>query len=180
MGVTIRAAERRDVPGILAIYNDAVLRTTASYDDEPSTLAARLDWFAAKERHGFPVVVAEDEGDVVGWSAFGPFRPWPGYRYTVEHSVYVAAARRGQGIGAALLPPLIARAREMGLHAMIAGIDAANAPSLRLHARLGFEQVAHFKEVGFKFDRWLDLIFMELLLGEGDGNGPRGPARRAR
>ncbi len=169
MGVSIRAAGRADVPGILDIYNDAVLRTTASYDDEPSTLEARLEWFDAKERHGFPVFVAADEAGVVGWSTFGPFRPWPGYRHTVEHSVYVAAARRGQGIGAALLPPLIARAREMGMHAMIAGIDATNAPSIRLHARLGFERVAHFKEVGFKFDRWLDLVFMELLLGDGDG-----------
>jgi len=174
MSMTIRAAERDDVPGILDIYNDAVLRTTASYDDEPSTLEARLDWFDAKKRHGFPVFVAEDEAGVVGWSAFGPFRPWPGYRHTVEHSVYVAAPRRGQGIGAALLPPLIARARAMGLHAMIAGIDAANTPSLRLHTRFGFEQVAHFKEVGFKFDRWLDLVFMELLLGNDDGQ--RAPA----
>jgi L-amino acid N-acyltransferase YncA len=169
MGVVIRDAARADVPGILAIYNDAVLHTTASYDDEPSTLEARLDWFDAKGRHGLPVLVAADETGVVGWSSFGPFRPWPGYRHTVEHSVYVAAARRGQGIGSALLPTLIARAREMGLHAMVAGIDAANAPSLRLHARLGFERVAHFKEVGFKFDRWLDLVFMELLLGDSDG-----------
>jgi len=169
MDVTIRTAGRADVPGILDIYNDAVLHTTASYDDEPSTLEARLDWFDGKTRHGLPVFVAEDETGVVGWSAFGPFRPWPGYRYAVEHSVYVAASRRGRGIGTALLPPLIERAREMGMHAMIAGIDAANAPSIRLHARLGFERVAHFKEVGFKFDRWLDLVFMELLLGDGGG-----------
>ncbi len=170
MGVTIRAATRTDVPSILDIYNDAVLHTTASYDDDPSTLEARLDWFDAKARHGFPVFVAEDDTGVVGWSSFGPFRPWPGYRHTVEHSVYVAAPRRGQGIGAALLPPLIARAREMGMHAMIAGIDADNRPSLRLHARFGFARVAHFKEVGFKFDRWLDLVFMELLL---DDDGAR-------
>jgi len=172
MGVTMRAAERADVPGILEIYNDAVLRTTASYDYEPSTLEARLDWFATKARHGFPVFVAEDESGVVGWSSFGPFRPWPGYRHTIEHSVYVAAPRRGQGIGAMLIPPLIARAREMGMRAMVAGIDATNAPSLRLHARFGFEQVAHFKEVGFKFDRWLDLVFMELLLGDGAAVSP--------
>jgi L-amino acid N-acyltransferase YncA len=175
MGVTIRAATHTDVPGILAIYNDAVLHTTASYDDDPSTLEARLDWFDAKMRHGFPVFVAGDDTGVVGWSSFGSFRPWPGYRRTVEHSVYVAAARRGQGIGAALLPPLIARARAMGMHAMIAGIDADNRPSLRLHARFGFARVAHFKEVGFKFDRWLDLVFMELLL---DDDGERSASAR--
>lgn len=167
MEVLIRAAERRDVPGILAIYNDAVLHTTASYDDEPSTLAARLEWFEAKERAGLPLIVAETGTGIVGWSSFGPFRPWPGYRYTVEHSVYVAATQRGQGIGTVLLPPLIDRARALGLHAMIAGIDATNTPSLRLHRRLGFTQVAHLKEVGFKFDRWLDLVFMELLLDNG-------------
>lgn len=160
----IREARREDVSGILDIYNDAVLSTTASYDYEPATLDARQAWFDAKVSQGWPVFVAEDAGQVVGWSSYGPFRPWPGYLYTVEHSVYVAASQRGKGMGASLLSPLIDHARARGMHAMIAGIDAENGASLRLHARFGFEQVAHFKQVGFKFDRWLDLVFMELLL----------------
>ncbi|BDP43661.1 phosphinothricin acetyltransferase (plasmid) [Deinococcus aetherius] len=162
-----------DLPTILDIYNEAVLNTTASYDYEPTNLEARLGWFDAKMEQGLPVFVAQDQGTVVGWGSYGPFRAWPGYLYTVEHSVYVAADQRGKGIGRRLLPPLIEHARAKGLHAMIAGIDADNAASLRLHEGLGFVKVAHFRQVGWKFDRWLDLVFLELLLDDGD----RTPAR---
>jgi L-amino acid N-acyltransferase len=110
------------------------------------------------------VLVAETAGDIVGWSSFGPFRPWAGYRYSVEHSIYVAAHWRGQGIGRLLLGPLIDEARALGLHTMIAGIDADNEASLRLHTAFGFEKVAHFRQVGHKFGRWLDLVCMQLLL----------------
>jgi L-amino acid N-acyltransferase YncA len=104
---------------------------------------------------------------VAGVGSYGPFRPWPGYRFTVEHSVYVARPYRGCGIGRSMVAALIEAARAQGMHAMIAGIDADNSASLRLHAALGFAQVAHFRQVGFKFGRWLDLICVELLLQPG-------------
>jgi L-amino acid N-acyltransferase len=164
MPTTIRLATPTDLPAILAIYNDAVLHTTASYDYEPATLEARIAWFEARNAQGLPILVATNDDLVVGWSSFGPFRPWAGYRYSVEHSIYVAAERRGQGIGRLLLAPLIDKARGLGMHTMLAGIDADNQASLRLHAAFGFVQVAHFRQVGHKFGRWLDLIFLQLLL----------------
>jgi phosphinothricin acetyltransferase len=110
------------------------------------------------------VLVAADHTGVVGFSSFGDFRAWPGYRFTVEHSVHVRADRRGTGVGSALMPPLFARGAALGKHVMIAGVDGSNAASLRFHERLGFDRVAHFREVGFKFNRWLDLVFLQRLL----------------
>jgi L-amino acid N-acyltransferase len=162
---SIRSAVRDDCPGILAIYNDAVLKTTASYDYEPRTLGHRQTWFDDRTSAGLPIFVAEEaDGRIVGWSALNRFHDRPGYRFTVENSVYVAEDRRGQGIGALLLAPLIEAAGRLGLRAIIACIDAENLASIRLHARFGFEQVGHFRKVGYKFDRWLDVIYMERLL----------------
>jgi len=160
----IREAQEADLPAILDIYNDVVATSTAIYRDEPATLEDRRSWFAARKAERQPVLVATDRGAVVGFAAFGGFRPWPGYRFTVEHSVHVRADRRGQGVGAALMTPLIAHAAALGMHVMIAGIDADNAGSIRFHQRLGFTQVAHMREVGFKFGRWLDLVLMQRLL----------------
>lgn len=162
--IKIRAATEQDLPAILTIYNDAILTTTAVYDYQPHTLAMRQAWYEAKVAGGWPVFVADDAGVVVGFSSLGPFRAWAAYQYTVENSIYVATARHGQGIGKLLLPPLIETARCMEMHAVIAGIDAANVASYRLHQRFGFVEVAHFREVGYKFGRWLDLKFLELLL----------------
>lgn len=165
MSINVRSAEREDVPAILAIYNDAVLNTTASYDYEPHTLDQRLAWYDEHVERRWPVFVAVNaDGMVAGWCALGKFRDKIGYRYSTEHSIYIAPGSRKQGIGSLLLPVLIDSARSLGYHAMIAGMDASNEPSQRLHARFGFEQVAHFKQVGFKFGRWLDLIFMQLIL----------------
>jgi L-amino acid N-acyltransferase len=164
MAFIIRAAARPDLSGILAIYNDAVLHTTASYDYEPSTLEARIAWYESHMQQRLPIFVAEDGDSIVGWSALHTFHSRIGYRYTVENSVYVAANQRRQGIGRALVVPLIRCARQLGMHALIAGIDAENIASIQLHARLGFVQVAHYREVGYKFGRWLDLVCMELLL----------------
>jgi len=160
----IREAQEGDLPAILEIYNDVVATSTAIYRDEPATLEDRRSWFAARKSEGQPVLVATDGGAVVGFAAFGGFRPWPGYRFTVEHSVHVRADRRGQGVGGALMTPLIARATALGMHVMIAGIDADNARSIRFHERLGFARVAHLREVGFKFGRWLDLVLMQRIL----------------
>lgn len=162
--ITIRPAREADLPEILEIYNHVILHTTAVYAYEPHTLAMRKDWFESKVRDGYPLFAAEDGGRVVGLSTYGPFRAWPAYKYTVENSVYVAADQRGKGIARLLMLPLIDAARVRGYHAIIASIDAANEASLRLHRSFGFEEVAHFREVGYKFGRWLDLKFMELLL----------------
>jgi phosphinothricin acetyltransferase len=160
----IRPATESDLPVLLEIYNDIILHTTAVYSYEPHTLEMRQAWYKDKLDHGYPVLVAEDDGRVIGFTTFGPFRAWPAYQYTVEHSVYVAADQRGKGLGKALLTPIIEAARSKGMHALIAGIDSTNDASIKLHKSFGFEQVAHFKEVGYKFDRWLDLVFMELIL----------------
>ena len=161
----IRPATRADLPGILEIYNDAVLTTTATYDYEPRTLEHRTQWFEERQRDNYPMFVAvEDAGQVIGWSALNPFHARPGYRFTSENSVYVAADMRGKGVGKLLLSPLIEGAKARGLHAIIAVIDADNEASIRLHAAFGFEQVGLFKQTGFKFNRWLDVVYMEKLV----------------
>ncbi len=162
----IRDATKADAGGILRIYNDAVASTTAIWNDQPASLESRLAWIAERKQSGYPVLVAAEGSDVLGYASFGAFRPWDGYRHTVEHSVYVDGAARRRGIGHALMDQLIARARAMHKHVMIAGIEAGNAPSLELHARLGFAKVGHLNAVGRKFDRWLDLVFMQLMLEE--------------
>jgi phosphinothricin acetyltransferase len=160
----IRNATLDDLPGILEIYNHAIIHTTAVYSEHPHTLDMRLTWYNDRIHSGFPIFVAEVNGLVAGFSTYGHFRVWPCYRYTVEHSVYVHIDHRSKGISKLLLQPLIDRAREKKLHAMIAGIDGENDISYQLHKSFGFVEVAHFKEVGFKFGRWLDLKFMELIL----------------
>jgi L-amino acid N-acyltransferase YncA len=161
---TIRAARETDLPEILEIYNHVILHTTAVYQYVPQTIEMRKSWYDGKVKDGFPLFVAEDAGRVVGLSTYGPFRPWAAYKYTVENSVYVAADQRGKGIARLLMSPLIDTAKRQGYHAIIASIDATNEASLRLHRSFGFEQVAHFRQVGYKFGRWLDLKFLELLL----------------
>lgn len=163
---TIRPARETDLPDILDIYNHVILHTTAVYSYAPHTLEMRKAWYDDKVRDGYPVFVAEDEGRVVGLSTYGPFRAWPAYKYTVENSVYVAADQRGKGVARLLMRPLIQAVQDRGYHAIIASIDATNEASLRLHRSFGFEEVAHFREVGYKFGRWLDLKFLELLLPE--------------
>lgn len=161
----VRPATYDDLPAILEIYNEAVLNTTASYDYRPSTLEARSAWFEAHLQNRLPVFVAELENrQIAGWSALNSFRHAEGYHCTAENSIYVAADKRGQGIGKRLLAPLIEAGQQLGLHSLIAGIDAANLASIRLHAAFGFEQVGYLKQVAFKFDRWLDLVLMQRLL----------------
>lgn len=164
MPILIRPAVRADVPGIVAIYNEAVLNTAASYDYEPVTLEARLIWFDGHQRDDLPIFVAEDGGEVVGWSALNSYHTKIGYQFTVENSIYIALDRCGQGIGKMLMPPLIEGARSRKKRVILAGIDADNEASLRLHRAFGFEPAAHFKQVGWKFGRWLDVIYLQLIL----------------
>jgi phosphinothricin acetyltransferase len=124
----------------------------------------RRTWFQTKQQQGFPVFVAEEGDQIRGFSSFGPFRAWAAYLYSVENSVYVSANERGKGIGKLLIPPLIDAAQKLGLHTLIASIEATNEASIRLHTHFGFKEVACFKEVGWKFGRWLDLKFLQLIL----------------
>jgi L-amino acid N-acyltransferase len=162
--MTVRDADETDLTGILAIYNDVIRTSTAVYREIPSTLDERRTWWQQRVAAGYPVLVATDDSGVCGFASFGDFRAWPGYRYSVEHSVHVRSDRRAHGIGTMLVSALVDRATRLGKHVMIAGIDAANAPSIRFHERLGFQPVGTFREVGFKFGRWLDLHFMQRTL----------------
>jgi len=163
--VTLRPATEADLPAILDIYNDVILTTTAVYSEQPHTLQMREAWYRERRAARFPVIVAEaGDGSIAGFGTYGHFRAWPCYRFTVEHSVYVHAGMRGQGISKVLLTEIIGHAKTAGMHALIAGVDSENSVSLQLHLKFGFEQVARFKEVGFKFNRWLDLIFLEKIL----------------
>ena len=160
----IRSANENDLEQLLNIYNDIILNTTAVYQYQPHSLQMRKEWFETKQQQGFPVFVAEDNARIVGFSTLGALRNSQAYKYSVENSIYVASGSRGKGVGKLLMPPLIAAAVKMNMHTIIAGIDATNEASLQLHKKFGFEEVAHFKQVGYKFKRWLDLKFLQLIL----------------
>ncbi len=162
----IRDAQDSDLPEIMAIHNDAVAHTTAIWNDSPVDLANRAAWLADRRRAGYPVLVAARDGAVLGYASFGDWRAFDGYRHTVEHSVHVRADLRGGGIGRALMEGLIARARTLGKHVMVAGIEAGNANSIRLHEKLGFTRTGLLPQVGMKFGAWLDLAFLQLQLDD--------------
>jgi len=162
----IRDAIPDDAQAIAAIYNDAVRTTTAIWNEVEVNGRNRIEWMEARQQAGFPVLVLEEGGKVVGYASYGPFRAFDGYRATVEHSVYVRADLRGGGRGKALLQALIYRAQTQGLHVMVAAIEAENNASIVLHQRLGFVAVGLMPQVGQKFGRWLDLLFMQLKLDD--------------
>jgi phosphinothricin acetyltransferase len=164
VSVTISAAARTQLSEIRDIYNEVIRNSTAVFSDVEVTLENREAWFEAKRDAGFPVVAAADASGVVGFGTFGEFRAWPGYRYSVEHTVHVRADARGRGVGRALVQALLQEAARMQKHVMIAGIDAQNVTSIALHEKLGFQAAGELKEVAFKFGRWLDLKFMQRLI----------------
>ena len=164
MKVTIRPAAANDLHGILAIVNHAILYTTAIYDYEPRTIEAQQQWFDDKMKEHFPVIVAEADAKIVGFASYGAFNPKVGYRRTVEHSVYVADGLSGNGIGKQLLYELISLAKSQKLHVMVGLIDASNIRSIEFHKKFGFTENSILKEVGFKFGKWLDVQFMQLIL----------------
>ncbi len=164
MSIQIRPAVNEDLPAILLIVNHAIEFTTANYNYEPQMMKTQQDWFKSKTAAGFPVIVATDQSGVVGFGTYGTFREKIGYRFTVEHSVYVSEKRVSQGIGKLLLNHLILTAKSEGYHTMIGGIDASNTASIAFHSKLGFTECGIIREAAYKFDRWLDLMFMQLIL----------------
>ncbi|WP_144939954.1 GNAT family N-acetyltransferase [Pseudomonas alabamensis] len=165
MSYSLRDARPGDLPDLLAIYNDAVLNTTAIWNETPVDLANRQAWFELRAAQGYPILVAVDDSGVLGYASFGDWRPFEGFRYTVEHSVYVRGDQRGKGLGPVLMEALIERARAGGKHVMVAAIESGNAASIRLHERLGFVVTGQMAQVGMKFGRWLDLTFMQRVVG---------------
>ncbi|HSV16132.1 MAG TPA: GNAT family N-acetyltransferase [Tepidisphaeraceae bacterium] len=151
--------------GILDILNDAIVNSTAIYDYTPRAPETMVGWFDAKSKRDFPVIGAvDDSGELLGFATYGTFRTWPAYKYSVEHSVYVHKDHRGRGIGSTLMRRLIEIAKQQQYHVMLGGIDADNRGSIVLHERLGFVHAGTIRQAGFKFGRWLDLAFYQLLL----------------
>jgi L-amino acid N-acyltransferase len=161
----VQCEQKRHAEAILAIFNDAIINSTALYDYRPRTMEMISDWFDAKSRGKFPVIGIESaSGDLMGFGSYGTFRAWPAYKYSVEHSVYVDARFRGQGIGKRLLQEIIAAAQAQDYHVLVGGIDATNSVSIRLHQTFGFVHCGTIRQAGFKFGRWLDLSFYQLIL----------------
>lgn len=173
MEFTIRDACESDFPAITSIYNDIILTSTAVYRDVPTTVDERLEWWRGRQTRGYATLVACGGSEVEGFASFGDFRASPGYRFTVEHTVHVASAARGHGVGSALMRQLIQRAAALGKHLMIGAVDAENQASLQFHERLGFEQVALLREVGFKFGRFLNLALVQRSLDSRGEPGQR-------
>ena len=168
MNFTIRDAVVSDLADIRDIYNHAVLNTTAIWNEQPVDLANRQAWFDARQAQAYPIlVVVNEDAAVLGYASYGDWRPFEGFRHSVEHSVYVRADQRGHGLGPLLLAALIERARAGNKHVMVAAIESGNAASIRLHDRLGFKITGQMPQVGIKFGRWLDLTFMQLILNPG-------------
>lgn len=171
----IRDATPADADGICEIYNHAVEHTTAIWNDILVDAEDRRMWLTGRQQAGFPVLVAVEDTatdptrpqQILGYATYGPYRPHDGYRHTVEHSVYVHTDAQGRGLGSALMAAIIEHARRHDVHVMVAGIDAANLGSIRLHERLGFARVGLLTEVGTKFGSWLDLAFLQLTLDSG-------------
>jgi phosphinothricin acetyltransferase len=176
--IKIRPGLYADIPAILDIYNDAILSTTASYDLEPQTLTERIHWYEKHQEEGYPVMVAEYRGKVAGWASLSAFSAKAGYRFSVEDSIYISEGHRGFGLGRKLLDSLLEAAKKKRYHAVIALIDAENEISIRLHASRGFEEVGRLKEAGCKFDRWLDVVYMEKIMAhdDNDHDAPRSDA----
>jgi L-amino acid N-acyltransferase len=165
--VTIREAKDQDVAFINAIYNDTVSTTTVAWSEEHETLSTRQAWLDEQRHLGNPVLVAQRDDRVVGFASYDDFRnsaKWPGYRFTVEHTIHIHRDSQGEGVGGALLDALISRAAAAGKHVMIGAVDRDNAGSIRFHERHGFTVVGRLPEVGFKFGRWLDLVLMQRRL----------------
>jgi phosphinothricin acetyltransferase len=161
----IECTYEKHAPAILEILNEAIVNSTALYDYTPRSPESMIKWFEGKTAGSYPVIgVLSNEGALVGFGSYGPFRPFPAYKYTIEHSVYVEPSHRGKGIGKILLHKLIECATTQNYHVMVAAIDKDNQRSISLHEKLGFTHAGTILHAGFKFGRWLDLVFYQLIL----------------
>ena len=162
----IRDAVEGDIPVITEIFNSVIDSSNSVYREERVPQSERLDWFRDKRLHGYPIIVVEIDGIVVGYGGFGSFRSAQGYRLTVEHTIHVSEAYRKRGIGRAILSELITRAKEGGYHLMIGAIDSENIGSIKLHEEYGFIECARIKDAALKHGKYLTLVLMEKILGE--------------
>ena len=162
--LAIKDANNDDLPGILSIYNDIVMTSTAMFSEEMMTFEEVAHWRAERQILGYPVLVSRDEKGVAGYASFGDFRTFSGFRYTIEHSIYVRADCQGRGIGRALMSELFDRARDCEKRTIIAGVSSDNTGSIQFHEELGFVKTAQMPSVGYKFGTWLDLVFLQLDL----------------
>ena len=161
----IQCEQNRHAEAILAIFNDAIINSTALYDYKPRTIEMMAAWFDAKTKAKYPIIgIENDSGHLMGFGSYGTFRAWPAYKYSVEHSVYVDARFRGRGVGKRVVQEVISAAQRQNYHILVGGIDASNAVSIRLHESLGFSYCGTIRQAGFKFGRWLDLSFYQLIL----------------
>jgi len=166
MNIIIRQAIKEDILSILEIINFEIEHSTSVYDYKKESLENKIEWFEKKKKDKLPVLVAEQDNNILGYGTFGIFRPWDGYQFSIEHSIYIDKDSRAKGIGKEIMKELIQIAIKLKYHTMIAGIDANNAKSIQFHLNFGFLEVGRFNQIGFKFDKWLDLIFMQLFLKE--------------
>jgi L-amino acid N-acyltransferase len=161
----IDCSYEQHAPEILVIFNHAILNTTALWEHKARTMDTMKVWFETKANGNFPVVGAlDEEGKLIGFASYGTFRPWAAYKYSVEHSVYLRADQHSKGLGKLFMQELIARAKAQGYHTIIGAIDADNKSSIAFHEKLGFEYSGTIKQAGYKFGRWLDFVFYQLIL----------------
>ena len=164
MNIKLRTYTIADCIAILAIINEAIMTSTALYDYHPRTLEQQIGIFEDKISKGFPIIVATINHEVVGFGYYSEFRFREAYKFTVEHSVYADKKHIGKGVGNVLLTELIQLAKAQKMHTMIGVIDSENINSITFHEKFGFEKVGYIKESGFKFDKWLDSVFMQKIL----------------
>jgi len=165
-GVHIRLSPEADLAALTEIYNEQVENGVATFDTEVKTLEERREWFLSHQEGKYPLISAVTNDQVLGWGSLSPFHPRPAYHPTTEFSVYVHKSYRGKGVGDMLLADLLDRARRFGFHSVIGCITSTNTASLKLVAKHGFGQVGYFREVGMKFNTWLDVVIVQLLLGK--------------
>lgn len=160
----LRPALESDIPKITEIFNSVIMDSNSVYREEPVLESERLQWLRDKHDHGYPILVMEDSGEVIGYGGYGSFRPAQGYRLTVEHTIHIAQNHRRRGIGKLILTELISMARESGYHLMIGAIDSGNEASIKFHHDFGFTECARIREVAIKNGVFLDLVLMEKVL----------------
>jgi len=165
MEFKIKSCNEKQLPEILEIFNEAILNSTALYDYKPRTMETMKVWYVAKLKGQYPILGLFDSKDsLLGFASYGSFRNWPAYKYSIEHSIYIRSDLRGRGLGKVLLKEIIKSAEAQDYHIIIGGIDASNIASIKLHEKEGFVFAGTIKQAGYKFGRWLDLSFYQLIL----------------